>query len=356
MDTTVTYKCPNCDAGLIFDAERGDFSCEFCLSRFTEEELFTTEAHKRAERAEEADAEFASEMTEYHCPSCGAEVVADKDTAAHFCYYCHNPVVMADKVSGVFRPSRIIPFKISREEAKEGFLRFAKKKWFIPKNYFSEARLDDVAGVYYPFWVTDADTDSEIRGIGKQVRTWRQGDYRYTETTTYSVHRRGKIHFEDITASAFSGEDKDMLEGILPYPTDAYTEFSMPYLQGFLAKKRNLERDDVSSYVKGRMDDYAAEVLKKTVHGYSSFNVTSRDVSVLTSHWEYSLLPIWILTYVKKGKTADKDKTFVYAMNGHTGKIYGELPVSPWKLLLLGLGVFVGAAALLGLFGWLMLM
>ena len=113
MDTTVTYKCPNCDAGLIFDAERGDFSCEFCLSRFTEEELFATDAHKRAERAEEADAEFASEMTEYHCPSCGAEVVADKDTAAHFCYYCHNPVVMADKVSGVFRPSRIIPFNIS---------------------------------------------------------------------------------------------------------------------------------------------------------------------------------------------------------------------------------------------------
>lgn len=230
-------------------------------------------------------------------------------------------------------------------------MRFAKKKWFVPKNYFTPEHIDEIAGVYYPFWVTDADTDSEIHGIGKKVRSWRQGDYRYTETTTYSVHRRGRIHFEDITASAISTEDKDMLEGILPFPTDAYSNFSMPYLQGFVAKKRNLERDDLSSYVKGKMDNYAGTVLSKTVHGYSSFSITSRDVSILSSHWEYSLLPVWILTYLKKGKTPDKDKTYVYAMNGHTGKLYGELPVSPWKLLLLGLGVFVGAAALLGLFG-----
>ena len=351
MDATVTYKCPNCDAGLVFDAEKGSFACEFCLSHFTEEELIETEAHKKAERCEAADREFASEINEYHCPSCGAEVVADKDTAAQFCYYCHNPVVLSDKVSGVYRPSKIIPFKISREEAKAGFLRFAKKHRFLPKNYFSEEHINEIAGVYYPFWVTDANTDSEIHGVGKKVRSWRQGDYRYTETSTYAVHRRGRIYFEDITASAISTEDKDMLEGILPFPTDAYSEFSMPYLQGFVAKKRNMEREDLSSYVKGKMDSYADIVLGRTVHGYSSFHVSSRDVSVLSSHWEYSLLPVWMLTYVKKGKTRDKDKTYVYAMNGHTGKVYGELPVSPWKLLLLGLGVFVGAAALLGLFG-----
>ena len=354
MDTTVTYKCPNCDAGLVFDAESGSFSCDFCLSHFTEQELIETEAHKRAERAAMEDEEFASEMHEYHCPSCGAEVVADKDTAAQFCYYCHNPVVLADKVSGVYRPSKIIPFKISREEAKEGLLRFVKKKWFVPKNYFTADRLDDIAGVYYPFWVTDADTDSEIRGIGKKVRTWRQGDYRYTETTSYAVHRRGRIHFEDISASAISTEDKDMLEGILPFPTDAYSDFMRAYLQGFVAKKRNMEREELSSYVKGKMDNYAGIVLGNTVHGYSSFNISSRDVSVLSSHWDYSLLPVWVLTYIKRGKTRDKDKTYVYAMNGYTGKIYGELPVSPWRLALLGLGVFLGVAALLGLFGWML--
>ena len=114
MDTAITYKCPNCDAGLVFDAESGGFVCDFCISKFTEEELLSTEAHKRAERIAAVDEEFVSEINEYHCPSCGAEVVADKDTAAQLCYYCHNPVVLADKVSGAYRPSKIIPFRFQR--------------------------------------------------------------------------------------------------------------------------------------------------------------------------------------------------------------------------------------------------
>ena len=77
MNATVTYKCPNCDAGLIFNAEEQKFSCEFCLSHFTEEELAATSTAERVEEMEKANAEFAGEMREYHCPSCGAEVIAE---------------------------------------------------------------------------------------------------------------------------------------------------------------------------------------------------------------------------------------------------------------------------------------
>ena len=35
----ITYKCPNCDGGLIFDPSSQKYHCEFCLSDFTQEEL-----------------------------------------------------------------------------------------------------------------------------------------------------------------------------------------------------------------------------------------------------------------------------------------------------------------------------
>ena len=38
METIITYKCPNCDAGLLFDGAQNLFKCEFCLSKFTENE------------------------------------------------------------------------------------------------------------------------------------------------------------------------------------------------------------------------------------------------------------------------------------------------------------------------------
>ncbi len=347
MSQTVTYKCLNCGASLVFDADTQRFDCDFCLSSFTEAELLESAASESTEREERDEQEFRDSIDEYYCTSCGAQIIADKSTASDFCYYCHNPVVMASKVCGVFRPSKIIPFKISREEAAEQFTRYAKKRWFVPRGYLSLEHISKMSGVYYPFWVTDADTDSAMHAIGKRVRSWRSGNYRYTETKRYDVYRRGRIHFEDITTSALSTEDKAMLEGILPYPLEDYRDFSMPYLQGFVAKKRDIEREHISNEVKGRMNSYATTLLLRTAGGYTSVDPTGIDVAILTSHWEYSLMPVWILTYKKK------KKTYVYAMNGSTGKIYGELPVSIPKLLLFSLGVLALAFAISFGIGWL---
>lgn len=343
MNSAITSKCPNCAAGLIFNAEKQKFSCEFCLSDFTEEELKACAAEQTDE---EQNKEFADSVDQYFCENCGAEVITDKNTAADFCYYCHNPVVMSRNVSGVYRPSKIIPFKLSRDEAAECFIRFARSKWFVPRSYLAKEHISKMTGVYYPFWLTDADTDSAIHALGKRIRSWRSGNYRYTETQSFDLWRRGRMHFEDIATSALSTEDKAMLEGVLPYPLDEYRDFSMPYLQGFLAKKRDVETADISGEVKSRMDKYASEMLMRTTRGYTTVDLRTLDVAILSAHWEYSLMPIWVLTYKKK------KKTYVYAMNGSTGKIYGELPISVPKLLLFALGVLLGAFVAALLVGW----
>ena len=346
MDTTLTYKCPNCDAGLRFDAESARFVCDFCISSFTEEELDKTAAGKRAEEREREDGAFAGSVNEYHCPSCGAEVVADKSTAADFCYYCHNPVVLADRVSGVLTPSKIIPFKLDKAAASESFLRFAKKKWFVPNDYFAPERSDKMVGIYYPFWVTDADAFASLSAVGHKVRSWRTGNYRYTETSHFAVRRSGEIHFEDITNSAISTEDKKMLEGILPYPIDEHIDFEMPYLQGFLAKKRDIERESLSVPVREQMTAYSETLLSDTVNGYASVDSKKTDLTLTRSRWDYTLMPIWILTYKRKGKN------YTYAMNGSTGKVYGELPVSALKLGLFSAAVALVAGLLTFLIGW----
>ncbi len=348
MDQTTTFKCLNCGAGLIFDAQSQKLHCEFCLSDFSEAELNTDEARAEAEREAEADREFDRKIVEYHCASCGADVITDDTTVATVCYYCHNPVVVTDRVSGGLRPTKLIPFKFDREEAKQIFLRYAKKKFFAPKDYFSDANADKMSGIYYPFWVTDADTSGSYSADGRRVRSWTAGDYRYTETTKYKIERYGDIHFEDISTAAISSEDKRMLEGILPYPTDSYIDFSIPYLQGFVAKKRNIERAELYAEVKNRMDSYADTLFTGTVGGYASITNRRVDIGVHKSHWEYSLMPIWILNYKYR------DKNYTYAMNGYTGKLYGEIPISLPKMLLYAGGLFLLITLLCAFFGWLL--
>jgi len=105
---TSTYKCPNCGAGLLFDPELQKVRCDFCLSEFSIAEIeaynqkLETEAEQPAKLPRETDEN--SHLISYHCDSCGAEVVTDETTSATFCYYCHNPVLVTERLTGSYRP------------------------------------------------------------------------------------------------------------------------------------------------------------------------------------------------------------------------------------------------------------
>lgn len=351
--TALTYQCPNCAAGLVFNPEKGKLCCEFCLSEFTEEELkaqsesmaaedaASAAAEQAAHESEQVDEEYCAQLSDYQCASCGAEILCDDHTAATECPYCHNPVILGGRLSGQMKPHKVIPFTFSKEQAEAKFLEFAGKKWFVPRDFIAPRQVEKITGIYYPFWVTDGDTNAQMSARAKRVRSWRSGDYRYTETSNFRIYRAGEIHFEDIVTPAITEEDREMLDGILPYPSDSLEDFSMMRLQGFLAKKRNIESEQVRDAVRVRMANYAQTLLRNTIHGYTSVTPNAPRLLVRQMRWEYTLMPIWLLTYHRKGKT------YTYAMNGYTGKVYGQLPVCGKRLSVLGaiVGAAVGIAA-----------
>ena len=333
---------------MIFDAEKGRFACEFCLSDFAKDELDEAGSAEQARQRAEQDEAFRAQMHAYECPSCGAEVMADGETVADFCYYCHNPVVLSDRLSGVFRPDKVIPFKFGKQQAIEKFLKYAKSHRFVPRDYFCAEQVEKITGVYYPFWVTDADSSASMRAEGTRIRTWIVGNVKYTETTRMEFERAGEIHFEDIVTSALSTEDKEMLEGVLPYPSESLEEFSAPYLTGFVAKKRDVERDSLSEEVRERMQGYADRLLRGTINGEVS--QTKPKLDIHQSHWEYALMPVWVLTYRDK-----EGQIYKYAMNGYTGKVYGELPISKLKLFGTFAAIMAAVAAVVFAVGWVLL-
>ena len=136
-----------------------------------------------------------------------------------------------------------------------------------------------------------------------RVRSWRAGDYRYTETSNYRIVRGGSIHFEDIVTPALSIEDQNMLSGILPYPSDSLEDFSMPYLSGFLDKKRDIEKDSIRESVRRRMESYTQTLLRDTIHGYATVTPNAPRLLLSRIHWDYTRMPSWLLTYNRREKT-----------------------------------------------------
>lgn len=340
--SALTYKCPNCDGGLIFDPASQKFVCEYCLSKYTDDELkklFPDDEEEQFEQTQSAgskqfdkaeNSEFEDNAVVYSCPSCGAEVVTDATTAATFCYYCHNPVVLSSRLDGSFKPDKVVPFIIERNEAIERFMLWAKKKWFIPKYFFSKDQIDKITGVYFPHWVVDTDVVGRLNTNGKKVRTWTMGDTRYTETKNYQVIREADIHLEDITRSALNKANKQLVDGIHPFDDKSMIDFSMGYLSGFQAEKRDIERNMLEQEVVNEIARYARTLTSETANEYIGVTDGDVNVDIKTTDWSYALLPVWTLTY--KGKDG---KIYYYAMNGQSGKTCGKLPIDFKKLAIL---------------------
>lgn len=336
----ITLKCPNCGGELTFEPGSQKYRCEYCDSEFDQQEadrLLAGQTDANDSRSDQAgkDAETPF-MVEYECPSCGARIVTDETTAATFCYYCHNPVLLQGRLSGEFLPDKVIPFQFDREAAEKQFLSFVRHKRFVPKAFFEESQLEKLSGVYYPYWMCDCEVAGRLSGEATRVRVWVSGETEFTETSIYHVEREGEIEVSQITRNALKKSDKKLVEGVMPFRMQEAKPFSMGYLSGFQAEKRDLERQDFEEEVRRDAGNYSERTLRNTIEGYSTVNARAERMEVRKEDWQYLLLPVWVLTY--QGRNGHM---YYYAMNGQTGNICGELPVDYAKL-----GLFSALAAL----------
>lgn len=347
---TATYKCPNCGGGLKFDPDIQKSRCEFCLSTFTDSELakLSQAIDDKAKKAAEAESEH-SHLKGYTCDSCGAEVVTEETTSATFCYYCHNPVLLTERLTGDFKPTRIVPFTYDREKATDAFLKWAKKRKFVPKTFYSNSQLEKITGVYLPYWMADVEADVDILGKGINRRTWRVGDTEYTEHKEFAIARQGKIDVNNVHEVAMRKIDKGLIDSISPYDETSAIDFSMSYLSGFLAEKYDIPKDEVQPALEEKAREFSRLLVQESIGSYDQVQLERDQLDLTIKGWNYALLPAWIMTYIFKGKT------YVYAVNGQTGKAHGELPVDTPKLsltaILVGLGV-LALAILGGAFLW----
>ena len=351
----ISIKCPNCGGGLRFDPAAQDYECEYCLSRFTQEQLEELMPETEEETpGQPAFTDSGSEDQEeakavvYTCPSCGAEIVTDETTAASFCFYCHNPVILEGRLDGRYRPDYVIPFALDREKATEIFLGWLRQKRFVPKDFYGPEQIEKMTGVYFPYWLYSCRVDGSLEGEGVRLRTWRTGSVQYTETQKYHVSRTGSMDVNHVTRNALKKSDKRLVEGVMPFDMGERKPFSMGFLSGFVAEKRDMEQQDFSAEVEREVRDFAAGSLKSSVGGYSSLSVRKQETDVRDPRWEYALLPVWTLTY-KDRKTG---KIYYFACNGQSGKVCGVLPVDSGKLRLLFAEIFLPLLAVLLTVGW----
>ena len=354
-NTTVTYQCPSCNAALEFDEATGKFRCFYCDSTFTEaeiKELFKDNEGMKLDENEtplteeqRADEEFSGQSALYSCPNCGAGVICDSLTASTRCVFCHTPVILSGRLSGEYKPNVIIPFQTTREHAESSFKEYIKGKFLLPKGFKSEAQIQNISALYVPYWLKSGITDAHMEAEGKIIRTWRSGDTQYTNTKVFRVEREAEMAFIRVPCDGSKRIDDSLMESIEPFNYSGLKPFSMSYLSGKAAEKYDVTKEEAAQRIDQRIRQAAEETLKASAVGYNSVTIKNSGVNFRKEAYVYALLPVWFLNYNYHGKD------YAFVMNGQTGTMFGELPVSRIKLFLFGAGIFVLTTALAALIG-----
>lgn len=335
--TIKSYKCHNCGAGLSFKPELQKFKCDYCLSEYTEKEIkdLYKEKNKEDVAIKQKNDVDAKRLATYNCNSCGACVVTDDTTTSTFCYYCHNPVIISDRLSGEFLPKKMIPFVIGKEKAQEIFLDWVSDKKYVPKEFSSNSQLEKITGIYLPYWWTDCVVDVTYEAEAENVKVWQEENQEHKETKKFKIVRKGHLDINNVEELAFTKIDEKLLNGIAPYTESAAIEFSMPYLSGFFAEQYNIDKSEISPKIDAQIKNYTNSLINDTVKNFTSVNETTNISNIISKETNYTLLPAWILTFLFEGKT------YVFAVNGQTGKSFGELPVDNKKIIGVSAIIFI---------------
>lgn len=342
MPTLQEYKCPCCGGAIEFDSSLQKMKCPYCDTEFDMETLASYDAGLKDEQDSmewetSAGGEWqegeANGLRSYICRSCGGEIVGDANTAATSCPFCGNPVVMMGQFSGALRPDFVIPFKLDKNAAKAGLQKHLTGKRLLPKIFKDQNHIDEIKGVYVPFWLFDTDADARVRYRTTKLRCWSDSEYNYTETSHFLVHRGGSVGFEHVPVDGSSRMADDLMESIEPYDFSDAVDFQTAYLAGYLADKYDVDAEQSIERANERVKKSAEEAFASTVEGYDTVTAESSSVQLHGGKAKYALYPVWILNTTWKGQK------YTFAMNGQTGKFVGDLPVDKaaarrWKLIL----------------------
>ena len=302
------YKCKGCGSALRYDMLTGKLLCDTCGSTYEPADydgILDNESHSYE----------TMEQKIYTCNACGAKLMINDVEAASFCAYCGQPTIVFDRVSKIRKPDLILPFKITKEQARD-LINKKLNGFFIPKD-IKDIELDVVRGIYVPFSFSDLEYEDKqiIKGEVKNGKS--------SVTRFFYRHAKAKFSFLPVDQSVkFDDESAVRLE---PFPKNEFVPFDASYLSGFYADAGDEAKEDLDMKIKYRAGEVFNKKVEDTVKaGKKVLYRNNREVNI--EQTRYGMLPVWFFACRRE------EATYTIMVNGYTGKVVGAVPFDKVKV------------------------
>ena len=349
-------KCPRCGAtDIALNTKTGLLRCNFCRHEFEpvtlkgmETDISKLEGEVFGSGTQDINNESDKNMVTIKCSSCGAEVVIDTaEVTQARCHWCRNTLSVNEQVPNGAVPDVVLPFKLTKAEAKQKIEEFVgKRKFFAHPKFIQEFNVDNVMGVYCPYMVVDV--NAHARYIGQAEHELRHYTVRnnnssttYYDAEVFNVEREFDLTINGLTVESnsdkldvkASNKTNNIINSIMPFDTENCVKWNANFLRGFTSEKRDVNVDALRPLVDAQSRDVARFAANETMEYYDrGANWVEQNVWIKGQQWKSAYLPIWLYSYQQKSGNNNSVLHYV-AVNARTQETMGSVPVYIPKLL-----------------------
>ncbi len=352
---TKCLKCGSTDISL--NSNNGKLRCNYCRFEFEPIKInnLETDLNKLSGKTICGGAtdiiRGAKDIMTLKCTSCGSEVVIDTNSSTSArCHWCRNTLSINQQIPNGVIPDALLPFRISKEVAKEQIESFVgKRKFYAHPKFKEEFSTENIMGVYFPYMLIDLNTHANLFGTGEHlVRKYTQNEGN-NETTYYDADLYEIEREFDLTIKGLSIEsNKDrrntesmnktnyVINAIMPFDIENCVKYDSNYLKGYTSEKRDTIVEELKDIVKTQTDDIVRHSANTTLKEYDrGVAWIKEDISIKGEQWSSAYLPVWLYSYLEKD--GDKKVMHYVAVNARTKETIGSIPLHLPKLLLVSL-------------------
>lgn len=357
-------KCPKCGStDISVNSINGRLRCNFCRYEFElekitgmQEDISKLTGQVMTSGTQDIVAD-ANDIVTLKCSSCGAEVVIDTASAVQArCHWCRNTLSINEQIPNGSIPDVVLPFAVSKEDAKSQIEKFVgKRKFFAHPKFTKEFTTENIMGVYFPYMVIDINAHSTLIGQGEhKVRqyTRKEGDKNvtYYDAELYNVERDFDIAIEGLTVESSidkldkQAKDKttNVINAIMPFDIENCVKYNATYLKGYTSEKRDTNVEQLKPLAESQAKDIAKFAANDTLKDYDRGVAWSTEqITIKGEQWKAAYFPVWLYSYQQE--KGDKKILHYVAVNARTKETMGSVPIHMPKL--------IGISAIVEIFG-----
>lgn len=326
---TQTNRCQGCGGDMKYDIESTDLKCERCGATFDFDESGIVKRRAMTQEIMRVHKQWHGGAV-FRCDSCGAKGVVDEKAISKHCSFCGSAHVVSTKELPGIKPDSVIPFQITKESARQRFLKWLRSRFFAPRKVKRMQTDEQFNAVYSSSWAFSAHTRTQYHGVlgRRETRTRTDSHGRQqTYTTTRYFRVGGDIYqsYRDFFVQSGDRITSSIFNQLQPFNLSVIKVYREEYLSGIVAEHYSREIDvcfnDFADFIKR---DLRSKIMRR--HNADVVQTLTLNTDYSDKAFNYVLLPIYIANYTYK------NRLYNFYVNGSNGKVVGKYPKSGWKI------------------------